>query len=131
MANVTRVAAQARPDRRWYHEHPKRAFEDIEAGQAVYVRNDGRVAKANAAAAGTARVFGLTATAVRAGQTVTVVLRGQMTGFSGLAPGTYLWLSGTTAGELATTAVAAAPTPIAYVTTASEIELMCPAPAAA
>jgi hypothetical protein len=129
MAAVTRLLAHARPNRRWYHERPKVAFEAIEAGQAVYVRSDGQVAKARANAVGTAAVAGFAAKTVAVGDAVTVVMYGSFTGWSGLTPGAVLYLSSATAGELDTAAPATGnySVPVALAHTASEIELMaCP-----
>lgn len=131
MADVTRVAADARPNRRWYHERPKVCHEAIQGGQPVYVRSDGKVAKARGNAVGTATVLGLAAIGAAAGDSVTVVMRGSMTGFSGLTPGTALYLSSATAGELADAAPAGGggnfAARVALAVTASEVEVTCPA----
>lgn len=97
----------------------------------VYVRSDGRAAKARGNSVTTSAVAGITATEVKAGDAVALIMRGCMTGWSGLTPGTYLYLSSATAGVI----VDAAPTgtgnvvvPIAYVWTPSTVELLLPLP---
>jgi hypothetical protein len=133
MAAVTVVTqdgkVQCRPDRRWYHEHPKIAFEAMSAGTPVYVRSDGRVAKARANAVGTSAVAGITAHDVNAGDAVTLVMLGTMTGWSGLTPGAYLYLSAAVAGGIDSAAASGTGNvvvPLAFVWTPSTIELLLP-----
>lgn len=133
MAAVTRVTVDgkpiARPDRRWYHERPKTAYEAIEAGMAIYVRSDGKYAKARANAVGTAKVFAIAATTVKAGDALTGLMRGCMTGFSGLTPGSTIYLSTATAGEMqdnVPSGTGNAIVPLGVAATASEIEFSLP-----
>ena len=86
------------------------AGEDIAAGDAVYLKNDGKIWKASGAAANAAaKVIGFATNAASAGEAITVarVNSGVMIGYKPLvsgndvAPGTGLYLSGTVAGGLA------------------------------
>ncbi len=76
-------------------------------GDAVYVDSTGKVQQASAAAAGTAIAIGvvvsvgsLGAAAFASGDAVNVQILGAVNGFSGLTPGTRVYLSNT-AGKLA------------------------------
>lgn len=133
MAAVTVVSTdgvvQCRPDRRWYHEHPKTAYEDMSAGTPVYTRSDGRVAKARANAVSTSGVCGITAHDVKAGDAVTLLMLGTMTGWSDLTPGTWVYLSSATAGVIDAAAASGTGNVVVclgYVWTPSTIEFFLP-----
>jgi hypothetical protein len=73
---------------------------DVQAGQAVYLKSNGKGALADASAMPAADVVGLASKAVKAGQRVAVVSKGKMSGFSGGTVGGRVFLSDTT-GEVA------------------------------
>jgi predicted RecA/RadA family phage recombinase len=98
------------------------AGEDIAAGDAVYLKNDGKIWKATGAAANAAaKCIGFAVKAASAGEAVTVarVNSGIMIGYhpkvggSDVAAGTPLYLSGTVAGGLADAASTGGTAPIA------------------
>jgi hypothetical protein len=73
----------------------------------VYVKSDGKIAKADATIEGK-EAIGFVTTAVAAGNSTTVKLSGNiLSGLSGLVPGTTYYMS-TSPGLIATTAQAAA-----------------------
>lgn len=73
------------------------AAEALTAGQNVYVNSNGKVAKANAGAAGTAKMRGIALETVGAGQAVSVLIEGEASGYdlSGLAYDAVVYLSDT------------------------------------
>lgn len=75
----------------------------ITPGAAVYINSSGKVALADASAAGTARVLGIALNGAGAGQAVSVLIRGHLYGFtlSGLAYDAAVYLSDTNTGILA------------------------------
>lgn len=79
---------------------------DGDLGDAVYIKTDGTVAKsANASGFGVGIVVSSNrrgSTTFKTGDKVVVVFFGPVTGFSGLVPGTMVYLSAN-AGKLATT----------------------------
>lgn len=81
------------------------AFENISAGDLVYVRSDGQLAKADATTSGK-EAMGFVKTAITAATTGKVYYEGKITGLSGLTPGAKQFLS-TTAGGVTETAPAA------------------------
>jgi hypothetical protein len=107
MAAITVTAAQVAlggPP----HQHETYSFdaaEAIAAGQAVYVNSNGKVALADASAAGTLILAGIALNAAGAGQGVSVIKQGFVSGFdvSGMAYGDPAYVSDT-AGGLDTTA---------------------------
>lgn len=82
------------------------AFEALAAGDFVYVRSDGQIAKAIATAAATLAA-GFVLQAFAAAATATVYLDTKNTALSGLTPGATYFLSGTTAGAVTTVPVTA------------------------
>jgi len=78
------------------------AAADLNAGTPVYVDSNGKFAEADASAAGTADVYGITVRKVKAGQAVTAVARGVLSGFdfSAQSFGAQIFLSDT-AGKVA------------------------------
>jgi hypothetical protein len=98
------------------------AGEDIAAGDAVYLKNDGKIWKATGAAANAAaKVIGFATGAAKTGEAVTVarVNSGIMFGYkpqvsgTDVAAGTALYLSGTVPGGLADAASTGGTAPIA------------------
>lgn len=81
------------------------AFENLTAGDFVYIRSDGQVAKA-VATSRAACAQGFVLSSVLSGATATVYLDTRNTGLSGLTPGETYYLSASTAGQ----ATAVAPT---------------------
>lgn len=73
------------------------AAEAIAAGQAVRIDTNGKFTKANGSAAGEARIYGLAAHTVIAGEPVTAIRKGVMDGVdvSGLAYDAVVYLSDT------------------------------------
>ncbi len=73
------------------------AAESLTAGQAVYINSNGKVAKSNGGAAGTAKFRGVALESVGAGQAVSVMFEGEIGGFtvSGLAYDAVVYLSDT------------------------------------
>lgn len=85
--------------------HVGNAFETLNAASPfVYIKADGTVANASAAAGGNPTI-GFVLAAVTAGQPATVYFEGRVTGLSGLAPGQRYYLSDTTPGGLTNTPV--------------------------
>jgi hypothetical protein len=79
------------------------AFENLGAGEFVYIRTDGTVAKASASSSGTPSV-GFVLSAVSVGQPALVYFEGRNTSLSGLTVGARYYLS-ETAGAVTTTPV--------------------------
>ena len=93
------------------------AGEDIAAGDACYIKtSDGKVWRSSGAAANAAAVVdGFAPIAYKAGQPMTLY-HGVVFGYgSGLAAGTFLYLSGTVAGGLADAASTGGTVPIGRV----------------
>jgi hypothetical protein len=80
------------------------AAENLSAGAFVYVRSDGQIANASAAAGGNAAI-GFVLSAVTSGAAALVYFEGRNTALSGLTPGARVYLSDTTAGGFTTTPV--------------------------
>jgi hypothetical protein len=89
---------------------PMMAGEEIEPGQAVYRKADGRAGLARANAVGTAKVVGIARTAAKSGAAFEALYHGRLQGYElgGVAPGTTVYLSAATAGALADVAPGAA-----------------------
>lgn len=90
------------------------ANEAIDVGEAVYMASTGKVALADADAAGTARVIGIVVAvgaygklSAAADEAVDVLLYGPLEGFSSLTPGAQFFAS-VTPGEIEDTAPAGA-----------------------
>lgn len=81
---------------------PRVADESISRGQLVYLKSNGRVAKARANAIGTAKTVGFATSDANAGDTVEALWQGKLFGFdlSSVNPGTTLYLSTATAGAV-------------------------------
>lgn len=78
------------------------AGEAIAAGDACYIKSDGKAWKATGAAANAAaQVFGFAAQAASLNEAVTLVWDVRLRYGSGLTPGAKVYLSGATAGALA------------------------------
>ncbi len=98
------------------------AGEAIAAGDACYIKNDGKVWKATGAAANAAaRVRGFAAKAAAVGGAVTLLRDVNMHYGSGLTPGADYYLSGSTAGGLADAASTGGTAPIAFAVDATRI----------
>src|SRR5688500_10885743 len=101
MAAVTVTAASISPAFGATAEiYPFVAGEALTAGHAVYFNSSGKVVKASAAAAGTAKVAGIALQTVGSGQTVDVLKLGQLEGLTltALAYGAKVYLSDTAGG---------------------------------
>jgi hypothetical protein len=124
MATITRDATLARPSGDAYEQVTKVAHEAIEAGMPVYIRSSGRVSPANAAAAGTSDVLGFASMSVAAGEALAVILRGRMTGWASMTPGTPVWLND--GAGVVGTVTGTTGRRIALALTATELYAMCP-----
>lgn len=107
------------------------AGEALGVWDAVYIKtSDGKVYKATGAANNAAaRVFGFVPQAHASGDKDVTVYHGNVNVryAAGMSPGTYLFLSGATAGALADAASTGGIQPIAYVIDATRIRLApCP-----
>ena len=101
-----------------------KAGEDIAAGDACYIKSDGKVWKSTGAAANAAaKVNGFAAKAAKAGEAVTLLRNVDLNYGSGLTPGIMVYLSGTTAGGLDTAASTGGTAPIGFVIDATRIRL--------
>ena len=76
------------------------ASENISAGNAVYVTSAGLAAKADALTEAKASVAGIAVDTVSTGGIVRINVDGVYSGYSGLTPGEFRFLSITTAGSL-------------------------------
>lgn len=83
--------------------HTGTAFEAIAAGAFVYVRSDGQVANASAAAGGTA-ADGFVLAASASGANAVVYFEGRNTARTGMTAGTPYFLSDSVAGSITATA---------------------------
>lgn len=100
------------------------AGEAIAAGDACYVKSDGKVWLATGAAANAAaKVRGFSAAAADSGAAVTLLWDVNFRYGAGLTPGADLFLSGATAGALADTASTGGTAPIGYVVDATRVRL--------
>jgi hypothetical protein len=109
MADLTVTAKSVRP----LHGAVIRDFtagSTLNVGDLVYVDSNGKVQQASASAAGTAVAIGMViaagslgATSAASGDVVSVELLGAVNGFSGLTPGTKVYVSNT-AGKCADSA---------------------------
>lgn len=101
------------------------AGEALGAGDACYVKNDGKVWKSSGAAvAAAAKVRGFAAVAAAVGEAVTLLRYVTINYGSGLTPGTDLFLSGTVAGGLADAATTGGVAPVAWVVDPTRIFVM-------
>lgn len=107
------------------HEIPDLvAGEALAAGDACYIKSDGKAWKSTGAAANAAaKVDGYAPTAVAAGRHVTLLEGLDWHYGSGLTPGTHYFLSGTTAGGLDTAASTGGTAPIAVAMNTTVIRL--------
>lgn len=100
------------------------AGEDLAAGDACYIKSDGKIWKSTGAAANAAaKVRGYTEIAVKSGEPVTLVFNVTFRYGASLTPGIDVYLSGTTAGGLDTAASTGGTAPIGYVVDATRIYL--------
>jgi len=91
------------------------AGEDLAAGDACYIKSDGKVWRSTGAAANpAAKVRGFAAMATKAGEAITLFFDVTFRYGSGLTPGADYYLSGATAGALADAASTGGTGPIAY-----------------
>ena len=102
MAAITRVAADARPTND-YESIELTMDVAVSAGQAVYIKTNGRGALANAGAAGTMKAIGVATMDCAAGLAVAICTKGKFGGWTGLTPGTTPSVAAV-AGELDTAA---------------------------
>ena len=90
------------------------AGEAIAAGDACYIKSDGKIWKATGAAANAAaKVNGFAAAAAAVGEAVSLYTNCRFHYGASLTPGTVYYLSGTAAGGLDTAASTGGTTPIA------------------
>jgi len=100
------------------------AGEALAAGDACYIKSDGKVWKATGAAANAAaRVFGYACAAASVGEAVTLAWDVRFRYGAGLTPGANVYLSGATAGALADAASIGGIEPIGQVVDATRIHL--------
>ena len=100
------------------------AGEAIAAGDACYIKSDGKVWLATGAAANAAaKVVGFAAQAAAVGEAITLFNDVNFNYGSGLTPGAVYYLSGTTAGGLDTSASTGGTKPIAYAVTATRVHV--------
>lgn len=110
MADVTSTAALVRPAPGAVIKR-KKAYEALAPGNAVYLKSDDTVAKADADAEATAQVVGIVISvpnggeACAAGDNVDICVFGEVFGFTSLTPGALAYAS-TTAGAIADAAPA-------------------------
>lgn len=98
--------------------------EDIAAGDACYIKSDGKIWKSTAASANAAaEVHGWAPAAAKVGgrQPLSLYTNVNFNYGSALTPGAYLYLSATTAGGLDTATSTNATKPIAFVVDATRI----------
>jgi hypothetical protein len=101
------------------------AGEDIAAGDACYIKNDGTVWRATGAAANAAaRVRGFAYKASSAGEPVTLVHDVNMNYGAALTPGADYYLSGTVAGGLADLASTGGTTPVAFAVDTTRVRVL-------
>ena len=101
---------------------PLYAGENIAAGDACYIKNDGLVYRSTGAAANAAaKVRGFAPTKYNQGDPITLVQRCTFNYGSSLTPGADYYLSGATAGALADSASTGGTAPIAYAIDATRI----------
>ena len=100
------------------------AGEAIAAGDACYIKSDGKAWKSTGAAANAAaEVHGFAAQAASVGEAVTLCWDVRFRYGAGLTPGTKLFLSGTVVGGLADAASTGGTKPIAFVVDATRIHV--------
>jgi len=98
------------------------AGEAIAAGDAVYINSDGKVYRANGAAANAAAVVrGFAFIAAQAGEAITFCYDVRLRYGAGLTPGARYYLSGTVVGGLADAASTGGTAPVAYAVDATRI----------
>jgi hypothetical protein len=91
------------------------AGEDIAAGDACYIKSDGKVWRSTGAAANAAaKVRGWAAQPAKSGEAITLVHDVNMRYGASLTPGANYYLSGTVAGGIADAASTGGTGPIAY-----------------
>jgi hypothetical protein len=101
------------------------AGEDLAAGDACYVKSDGKVWRSTGAAANAAaKVRGFAAQATKSGEAVTLFWDVNFGYGSGLTPGADYYLSGATAGALADAASTGGTSPIAYAVDDKRVSVM-------
>jgi hypothetical protein len=100
------------------------AGEAIAAGDACYIKSDGKIWKSTGAAANAAaKVRGYAFKAASVNEAVTLVWDVRFNYGSGLTPGAEVYLSGATAGALADAASTGGTAAIGHVVDATRIEL--------
>lgn len=126
MAAITVTAANVRPMDEDYRPVTKVAGEALTAGQAVKI--DGtthRALKAAAGSAGNANVLGVVLMSVAAGKPVAIASGSAiLTGFTGLVPGSTVYLSNTAGGL--DTAAGTVTRALAIALTTTTVMLNCP-----
>lgn len=101
------------------------AGQAIAAGDACYVKSDGKIWKATGAAANAAAVVnGFAAKAASSGEAVTLLRDVTFHYGSGLTPGAVYYLSGATAGALADAASTGGVNPIGFAVDATRVRLI-------
>lgn len=101
------------------------AGEAIAAGDACYIKSDGKVWKATGASANAAaKVDGFAAMAAALGEAVTLFTDVTFRYGAGLTPGARYYLSGATAGALADAASTGGTAPVAFAIDATRIRVL-------
>lgn len=106
------------------HSESLIAGEALAAGDACYIKSDGKAWKATGAAANAAAVVrGFAAKDTQVGEAITIYHNVNFRYGAGLTPGADYYLSGTTAGGLDTAASTGGTVPIAYAVDATRIHV--------
>ena len=124
MADLTKTAANLRMlDSVECRLIPMIAGEAIDRGEVVYRKTDGKAGLAQGDAAGTATPIGIATSDAPAGGVFDALYWGRLVGYdlSGLNPGARVYISGATAGALATAAPTVAASPIGSVQVMTDI----------
>jgi hypothetical protein len=98
--------------------------EDIAAGDACYVKNDGKIWRSTGAAANAAaKVRGFAPYAAKSGETLTLLFNVTFNYGASLTPGADVYLSGATAGAIADASSTGGTAPVGFVVDATRIYL--------
>lgn len=98
--------------------------ENIAAGDACYIKNDGQIWRSTGAAvAAAAQVHGFAPMAANAGETLTLMYNVTFRYGASLTPGTRIYLSGATVGAIADAASTGGTAPVGFVVDGSRIYL--------
>jgi hypothetical protein len=100
------------------------AGEAIAAGDACYIKSDGKIWKSTGAAANAAaKVDGFAAQAASVGEAVTLVFEVNFRYGAGMTPGARIYLSGATAGAIADAASTGGTAPVGFCIDATRVRV--------